>query len=175
MRPFVTLGLVVGLAMAANADDPHVDEYQLKAVFLFNFAKFIEWPQQSFKSANDPVSICLLGKNPFGRSLDDAVNGKSVGGRTFVIRQISDFSQANGCHIVFVTSAQRKRGCETPLPGVLTVGETEGFAAAGGVIGFKLDAGKVKLEINVDAAEQRKLRISSKLLSLAQIVKTQGN
>jgi len=175
MRLSITFGLLAGLAVGAGSGDRPIDEYQLKAAFLFNFAKFVEWPQQSFKSPADPVNICVFGSNPFGRSLEDAVNGKSVEGRKFAVRQIADANQVSGCQMVFIPSAQRKRGAELTISGVLTVGESEGFAASGGVIGFKLEGGKIKLEINVDAAEQRKLRISSKLLSLAQIIRTQGN
>lgn len=174
MRRSLTCGLLGWLAMAASAGAPSLDEYQVKAAFLFNFAKFVDWPAQSFKSAGDPIQICLLGPNPFGKALSEAIAGKSLGERKFALRQIADFSQAATCQMVWV-GAQRKHALDAPLCGVLTVGDTDGFAASGGVIGFKVDGGKIKLEINLDAAEQSQLRISSKLLSLAQIVKTQGN
>src|SRR5579864_1634055 len=171
MRMLFTVALLARLAMAeAGSGNPPVDEYQVKAAFLFNFAKFVEWPPQSFKSASDPILICVAGANPFGRSLEEAIGGKSVDGRKLAIRPISDLNQASGCHIVFMASAPRKHALQDDaLAGILTVGESEGFAAAGGVIEFKLDGGKIKLEINVDAAERRQLRISSKLLSLAKI------
>jgi len=152
-----------------------IDEYQVKAFFLYNFARYVEWPSQSFKSNNDPIVICILGQNPFGSALDQATSGKVVEGRPFVVRQISDNRADCNCHILFVNSSERKRfrSMATALKGsgVLTVGETRGFTEDGGVINFKLEDGKIRLEINVDAAGQEHLRISSKLLSLAQIVK----
>jgi hypothetical protein len=165
----IGLGLLPALACGQSAD-----EYQVKAAFLFNFARFVDWPPQTFKHPGDPMSICVLGTNPFGRALDEAVSGKSIEGRKFVVRLVPDIPQAGGCQILFIASREKKILQSATLVGVLTVGESEGFTAGGGVIGFKLEGGKVRLEINVDAAEQRKLRISSKLLSLAQIVKTSG-
>ena len=152
-----------------------VGEYQVKAFFLYNFARYVEWPPQSFKASNDPIVICILGQNPFGSALDQAIAGKLVEGRPFVVRQISDFPQSGTCHILFVNSSERKRfrivAGKLKGSGVLTVGETHGFTADGGVINFKLEDGKVRFEIDVDAAVREHLRISSKLLSLAQIAK----
>jgi hypothetical protein len=170
-----TFGLIVTVAMATYVGAQSIDEYQVKAAFLFNFARFVEWPPQAFANASDPISICVLGPNPFGTSLEEAVAGKSLDGRKFAVRQLTDVKQAgSGCQILYFAARQK-----TPLPdsawmNVLTVGESPGFAAAGGTIGFKLEGGRIRLEINVGAAEQRHLRISSKLLSLAQIVKTRG-
>jgi uncharacterized protein DUF4154 len=170
----LSFGIVVGVLLAAAAGGQTTDEYQVKAAFLFNFAKFVEWPSQTFKSPSDSMSICVLGPNPFGRSLEGAVDGKSVDGRKFVLRQIANLAQAGGCQILFIASGQKKGPAEAAMAGVLTVGESDGFAAGGGMIGFKLEGGRVRLEVNVGAAEQNRLRISSKLLSLAHIVKTQG-
>jgi hypothetical protein len=170
----IRFGIALGALLPAMAGGQTTDEYQVKAAFLFNFAKFVEWPPQTFKSSTEAISICVLGPNPFGRSLDEAVDGKSIGGRKFVVRQVDDVGQAGACQILFFAARQKKHAPDAPMPGVLTVGEADGFAAGGGVIGFKLEGGRVRLEVNVDAADQRKLRISSKLLSLAQIVKKQG-
>lgn len=166
--------MILGLLLTTAGRGQAVEEYRVKAAFLFNFAKFVEWPPQTFKSPTDSISICVLGVNPFGRSLEEAVSGKSGGGRAFVVRQIADARQISGCQILFIASRQKKRLAEMAVVGVLTVGESDGFAASGGVIGFKLEGGRVRIEVNVDAADLRRLRISSKLLSLAQIVKTQG-
>lgn len=152
-----------------------IDEYKVKAFFIYNFARYVEWPSQSFKTAKDPVVICILGQNPFGSVLDQAIAGKVADGRPFLIRQISDVPPAGACHILFVNSSERKRfrsmagslkGC-----GVLTVGETQSFTDDGGVITFKLEDGGVRFDINVDAAAQEHLRISSKLLSLARVIR----
>jgi hypothetical protein len=167
------VGAIAFLVPRACARD--FNEYQVKAAFLYNFAKFVDWPAQSFKGPNAPIAICIVGQNPFGTMLEDTVNGKALEGRPFVVRTISDVQQAGGCHILFVSSSERKH--VQPIlesirtPGVLTVGETEGFAAKGGIINFKLDGGRVRFEINVDAAAKEGLQIRSNLLSLAQIVR----
>ena len=170
----IRFGIALGALLPAMAGGQTTDEYQVKAAFLFNFAKFVEWPPQAFKSPTDAMSICVLGPNPFGRSLEEAVDGKSIDGRKFAVRLVDNLGQAGGCQILFFAARQKKHTPDGPMPGVLTVGESDGFASGGGVIGFKLQGGRVRLEVNVDAADQRKLRISSKLLSLAQIVKTEG-
>ena len=152
-----------------------INEYQVKAFFLYNFARYVEWPAESFKSSNDPIVICILGQNPFGGALDQAIAGKVVDGRPFVVRQLSDIQPESNCHILFVNSSERKRfrsmAGRLKGSGVLSVGEIPGFTADGGVINFKLEGGKVRFEIDVDAAGRERLHISSKLLSLAQIAK----
>ena len=163
----------LGILLSAGARAQVADEYRVKAAFLYNFAKFVEWPAQAFKSPTDPIVIGVLGKNPFGAALSEAVAGKTLGGRTFQVREVTD-AQAAGCQIVFVSSSERKR--MGPLfivignSAVLTVGETDNFAVEGGIINFKIDAGSVRLQINVEAARKQQLRISAKLLSLAEIV-----
>jgi hypothetical protein len=152
-----------------------IDEYQVKAFFLYNFARYVEWPTETFKAANDPIVICILGQNPFGGALEQAVAGKVVEGRAFAVRQLSDIQLGSNCHILFVNSSEKRRfrSMAGRLKGsaVLSVGETPGFTADGGVINFKLEDGKVRFEIDVEAAGREHLRISSKLLSLAQIAK----
>jgi hypothetical protein len=167
--------MILGLLLATPTWGQKVEEYRVKAAFLFNFAKFVEWPPQIFKTARDPIAICVVGQNLFGEALNEAVSGKTVEGRTFLVRQVSGEQPSAGCQILFVSSSERKRlrvilG-EIKADGVLTVGETDNFASEGGIINFKIEAGRVCLQVNVDAAEQAKLHISSKLLSLAQIVK----
>jgi hypothetical protein len=175
MKGHLISGLLTMIVMASGAPAQTFDEYQVKAAFLFNFAKFVEWPPQAFVSASDPISICVLGPNPFGTSLEDAVAGKSLGGRKFAVRQLTDLKEAGrGCQILYFVARQKMPSPDSVWMSVLTVGESPGFAASGGTIGFKLESGRVRLEINVGAAEQRHLRISSKLLSLAEIVKTRG-
>ena len=168
------------LALAAplgriEAEAPIADEYPVKAAFLFNFAKFVEWPPDAFKSPEDPIGICVLGQNPFGSALEDVVRNKIVANRAFLVREIANSQQASKCHIVFVTASERKRfrSLLEELKGrsILTVGETDDFIPNGGVINFKLKDARVRIEIDAGAAERVKLHISSKLLSLAEIVK----
>jgi len=168
----IILGILLSAGFGARAQE--ANEYLVKAAFLYNFAKFVEWPPQAFKNPADPIVIGVLGKNPFGDALARAVAGKALGARAFQVREISDAQQAAACHIVFISSSERKR-FGSLLAGignaaVLTVGETDNFAAAGGIINFKIDGGNVRLQINVEAARKAQLRISAKLLSLAEIV-----
>ena len=171
---FIAIGCVMFLAVAQG----QVEEYQVKAAFLYNLAKFVEWPAQSFHSPTSPIVICILGHDPFGPALTDTVEGKELGGRALLVRQIPDAQKAGTCHVVFVGSSEQKhfrsilqdlRACD-----VLTVGDTEGFASQGGIVNFKLDGGMIRFQINVEAAKEKNLRISSKLLNLAQIVKGDG-
>lgn len=177
-RTTIRLALVALMAsmLRVRAETPAViDEYQVKAAFLFNFAKFVEWPATAFKSADEPIRICVFGQDPFGSSLEDVVRGKAVGSRTLVVREVSTALAACKCHMLFLSASEQKR--LRSLLGdlkecsVLTVGETDEFAANGGVVGFKLKDARVRFEIDRDAAERAKLRISSKLLSLAQTLK----
>ncbi len=148
-----------------------IDEYRVKAAFLYNFAKFVEWPADAFKSATDPITICVLG-NPFGDRLTATINGKQIDDRRLAVREISDAAEASGCQILFVAGEKKRAALfgHVKTQPILTVGESGNFAAAGGVVAFKLDGGRVRLQINVFAADRARLRISSKLLSLAEIV-----
>jgi hypothetical protein len=171
LRP--TLSLLLLLACSQMSHAQVIDEYRVKAAFLYNFAKFVEWPVGSFKNAEDPIIICVFG-NPFGDRLENTVNGKEIDGRRLIVRQISDISEFAGCHILFVATDKKRMtdllGSVKASP-ILTIGEARNFAEAGGVIGFKLESGKVRLQINIYAAERAHLRVSSKLLGLAEIVK----
>jgi len=175
LRPLTAIFL--GMLLGAPASGQPMDEYEVKAAFLYNFARFVEWPTQSFQTRQDPIVVCVLGRNPFGNALQEVIRGKSIDGRAFVSRQVADAEEARACQILFVSASAGKHfrslwGSLKPA-GILTVGEAEGFASSGGVINFKLDSGRVRFEINLDAAEHAQLHISSKLLSLAEIVKTE--
>jgi hypothetical protein len=169
--------IFLGILLTARAPGQVLDEYQVKAAFLYNFAKFVEWPPEAFKTAKDPILVCVLGHNPFGSALEETIHGKSIASRAFAYRQVSDAESASDCQILFIGSTESKRFrslLDNLKPtGILTIGEAQGFAADGGVINFKLDDGRVHFEINVDAAEQERLHISAKLLSLAKIVKSE--
>jgi YfiR/HmsC-like len=171
--------IFLGTSLAAQVRSQEIDEYQVKAAFLYNFAKFVEWPPDAFRTPRDPVTICVLGHSPFGSALDEVIHGKSIDGRSLSYRQVPDAASTGICQILFVPSSENKHFrsiCGNLRPfGILTVGETQGFTAIGGVINFKLDGGHVRFTINVDAAERAQLHISSKLLSLAQIVKTEAS
>jgi hypothetical protein len=146
----------------------------VKAAFVYNFTKFVAWPPQSFKTPQDPIVICTIGKNPFGDALTEAINGKPVNGRWIEIRAVHGPEDACACQILFVHSSAHKRLHsildKTAGRSVLTVGETGSFAVEGGVVNLKIEGDKVRIQINLRAAERQHLAVSSRLLSLAQIV-----
>jgi hypothetical protein len=151
--------------------------YEVKTAFLFNFAKFIEWPASSFATPQSPFAICVLGQDPFGNILDVALQGKVIGIRPLAVRRLKDKFEARSCQIVFVSSSESPHLADIvgTLRGanVLLVGETNGFAASGGTIEFILEDNHVRFAINTDAADRSGLKFSSKLLALAQIVHDQ--
>ncbi len=169
------LGIVIASASCLAASPP-VDEYQVKAAFIYNFAKFVQWPVDAFKGPSDPISICVLGQDPFGSLLDITIANRSIDGRPLVIRRLANVKQVAGCHVLFIGSAEDKRLPSTVADiratGVLTIGDSDFSDVDGVVINFKLEGGKVRFDINVDAAEREKLRISSRLLSLAHVVES---
>jgi hypothetical protein len=147
-------------------------DYDLKAVFLFNFAQFVDWPSQAFPNANSPIVIGILGDDPFGKSLDEVVRNEKVGDRKLVVKRFRRIEETDFCHILFVNESKTEKLDEilTSVKGkpILTVGETEGFAFRGGMIRFFNDQNKIRLRINTEAAEACNLMISSKLLKAAQ-------
>ena len=151
--------------------------YRVKTAFLFNFAKFIEWPASSFATPQSPFAICVLGQDPFGSILTDTLQGKMIGERPLAVRRLKDKSEARSCQIVFVSSSESAHLAaivETVRGGnVLLVGENTGFAASGGTIEFTLEDDRVRFAINTDAADRSGLKFSSKLLALAQLVHDQ--
>jgi hypothetical protein len=152
-----------------------LDEYQVRAAFICNFANFVEWPPAAFQRPDDPFTICVMGRNPFGRTLTSLVDGKLLDRRAFVVRPVADVRQVSGCHILFISSSERLRFRSIlenlKTSSVLSVGDTNDFIAAGGIVGLPLESGKVRIEISAQAAKERNLRISSHLLSLAQTSK----
>jgi hypothetical protein len=150
-------------------------EYEIKAAFLFNFAKFIDWPGGSFASSKSPFTICVLGGDPFGRALDDNLRGKMIGDQSVAILRLKDKAEARRCQVVFVSSSETGHLAEIleSLRGanLLVVGDTTGFASSGGTIEFTLDQeNHVRFTINTDAADRAGLKFSAKLLALAKIV-----
>jgi len=151
-------------------------EYEIKAIFLYNFAQFVDWPPGAFQDEHAPVVIGVLGEDPFGTSLDQAVRGETVNGRPLVVRRFSRIEDVATCHMLFVSRSETARldRIMSALRGrnVLTVGDTEEFSLRAGMIRFVMENNKVRLRINVDAARAADLAISSKLLRPAEIVST---
>jgi hypothetical protein len=149
-------------------------EYQLKAVFLFNFAQFVDWPQESFPEAQMPLVIGVLGEDPFGTYLDEIVSGETVNNRRLEIQRYRRVDEMKTCHILFISQSESKRleQIVADLKGrsILTVSDSVGFARYGGMIRFVTEKNKLRLRINLEAATAANLTISSKLLRPAEIV-----
>ncbi|MGO4880342.1 MAG: YfiR family protein [Bryobacteraceae bacterium] len=147
-------------------------EYEVKAAFLLNFTKFVAWPDGAFAGAASPFTICVLGNDPFGRTLDETASGETVGSRKLVVRRIDEAPAAQACQIVFFGSEGKKPPVSPGSlgSGVLTVGEGQSFTRDGGIIAFVIDNRRVRFDINRSAAERAALRLSSKLLSVARSV-----
>ncbi len=172
----VLLGLLVFGGRASCEAAPEVSkEYQVKAAFLYNFTKFVEWPASRFSTNTSPIVIAVLGRNPFGEELDAIVRERKVNGRGLVVKVIDSADEAATAHLLFVgaDAEDRLAGKMDALQksGVLTVGESPRFIASGGIINFTLDADKVRFQINPQAGEQAGLKISAQLLKLAVIVR----
>ena len=167
-------GLVLTAATGASPPRTPLPEYPVKAAFLYHFVEFVEWPAGSPRHPST-ITIGVLGRDPFGDVLDEAILDKVVAGRTLVIRRFADVAALEPCEILFISSSEMARLPEilARLDGapVLTVGDADRFARRGGMIGFYIEDNRVRLEVNRPAAERARLRISSKLLTVARLVK----
>lgn len=159
--------------VAAQSDEQ--DEYRLKLAYLYNFAQFVQWPPEAFHDSAAPLLFCIAGADPFKGEVEGSFSARKVDGHPIVIKRLKPDEDSNACHIIFVRAGQKKLAAKlvSGLKGstTLTVGETEGFAASGGLINLTLEDKRLRFEINLDAATQTKLKVSAKLLALAKIVK----
>ena len=156
-----------------RAESSKLNEYEVKAAYLYNFSKFVEWPTAAFPRETTPVIICIVGKSPLNDVIE-SLAGKIIKNRKLVIRQFSRAEDLNECHILFINAAVRTSHAQLLASiaprSILTISDSKGFAAAGGIIEFIPAGGKIKFEINNRAAQQANLRISSHLLRLATTV-----
>ncbi len=170
-------GLIVACLLPltiARAQPPEANrEYALKAVFLYNFCRFIEWPKSAFASPNDPIVIGLIGEDPFGPLLNDAVKGEALRGRTIQIEHYRKPEAIGRCHLLFVGRSEMKRLDQilAAVDGrsVVTVGESDAFLDRGGMIALAAEGNRVRLHINPAMLRAASLDVSSKLLSVAEI------
>ncbi len=170
----MALACLLLVAPARGRAQETLSEYQVKAAYLFNFLKFVEYPSESFEDPLAPIVIGVVGDDPFGNALPQVVIGKTVQGRDLVIHLYRDGEDLRGAHILFISASERKRlpMILSSLRGssVLTVSDTEGFLEAGGMIQFLNENNRVRFAINVDATSRVNLKMSSKLMSLARVV-----
>jgi hypothetical protein len=168
VRKVLLLLLLLLTAAPLRAQAP---EYDLKAAFLFNFAKFVEWPASAFAGERAPLTICVYGEDPFGPALDAVVQNERVGERSLLVQRPDSVDDLDECHVLFIARSEKGRLGEVmeQIKGepVLTVSDTDGFLRAGGVINFILEGSKVRFLIGQEAAQRSGLRISSKLMRLA--------
>lgn len=174
----------IGLALLASfgGGTPPVDgtsgEYKLKAAFVYNFTKYVKWPDRAFAHDNDPIVVAVLGQDPFKGELDDALRDKTIGTHKLVVQRFKTFDDLAPCHLLFVPATEASK-----LPKIrehyensttLLVGESDRFAARGGAIGFYIQDKKVRFEINPAATARAGVEVSSQLLKLARVVKEEG-
>jgi hypothetical protein len=169
----LALSATLGGVFIAPAQGQVRDEYQVKAAFLYNFAGFVDWPAEAFSGPADPIVTCILGKDPFGHWLKEAINGRSIEGRALTLRHIVRAAEAGSCQILFVGSSEPKRvwAALAGVRKVLTVGECGDASEGGAIVNFVIEDGRVRFEINTEAAELARVRISSRLLSLARLTR----
>lgn len=155
------------------AEQSKPSEYQVKATYLYNFGRFVQWPANI---PGDSFAICLLGQDPFGPVLDSTLSGESLDGRPVVVRRITKARDATDCRILFINSAEESHLSEilNVLDGnsILTVSDMPDFSRRGGMIQFVLEGGRVRFEVNLTRAENAKLTLSSELLKVAAAVRT---
>jgi len=170
------LGLTMLLRSAGGAEAP--TEYQVKAVFLYNFSRFVEWPPQTFTAPDEPFVIGVLGSDPFGTRLDEAVRGEQIDQHPLVVRRFRSLGEIGNCRILYI---DRSQSAEVPQilaaldhHGTLTVSDLDGVSERGVMIQFTTENNRIRLRINVESARAAGLTISSKLLRSADIVGTRG-
>jgi hypothetical protein len=171
---FAACLLFLNPATALSLDDDTV-EYPLKLAFLYNFTKFVEWPAGSYRDPASPLAICVVGDDPFSPNLEEELRSRKVESHPVQVKALKANDALSACHIVFVPVTEESQAARivSGLRGTsaLTVGESEGFAVLGGIINLTIDENKLHFEVNPLAAERAGLKISSKLLSMAKIVK----
>jgi hypothetical protein len=171
---FLTYEVIIMLAFfcvagLSRGEDRKPTEYQVKAAYIYNFAKFVEWPA----GGSGDIDVCLLGDDPFGNDLS-LIEGKKIINRKIVIKEVASYRNASGCDILFISSSEENNLTRIlkflKRSPVLTIGDSEGFAEKGVMINFYMENRTVRFEINPKAAGHAGLRISSNLLRIAKIV-----
>lgn len=161
--------LIAATLCLVQAGSAQQIEQSVKAAFLYNFTKYVTWPAGSFESATSPIVIGIVGQDSLGGALESTVSGKTVDGRSIIVRHYRWNDDLSSCHVLFVPAAEVSNASQLlrlKQRPILTVGESAGFARRFGMINFVLRANRVRFEINAEAAREGTLTISSKLLSL---------
>jgi hypothetical protein len=176
--PWLTALVIVGILFGVSglpAQKSKPQEYEVKATYLYNFARFVQWPSSSAAAKSDSFAICVLGEDPFGRALDTIVAGESIDGKAALAKRVSKPQDAVSCRVLYISSSEDSRLKEVlaalDKSGVLTVSDIPQFSRRGGMIQFVLDGNSVRFEVNLTAAESAGLTLSSELLKVAVTVR----
>ena len=169
-RCILALAGLFAFTTLLDSQEVQPTEAQVKAAYLYNFGKFVRWPADRPAGA-DSFEICIFGKDPFGSVLDSTVSDESIDGKKISVRRLSGMREAASCSVLFVSSSEDGRLAPALAAaqrmGLLTVSDMRNFAARGGAIGLVTDQGKIRFEVNRQAAEQSHLELSSELLKVA--------
>jgi hypothetical protein len=178
VRFIIVLSLLLSNLILPAQTTPSRD-YQIKAIFLFNFTQYVNWLPGSFSSSQAPIVIGVLGTDPFGSYLEEAVAGEKINGRSLIIQRYNNIDEIGTCHILFINLSDAKKTAEaiTKLSGrnILTVSDAPDFLEQGGMVRFYTKQDKIKLQVNLEAVKAANLVISSKLLRLVEIFTSQKN
>lgn len=165
------LSLVFVFPFPGRAQDERPTEYQIKAAFLFNFAKFVEWPPEAYSGPASPMVIGVLGDNVFGGSLEQTIRNKTINDRPLQFKAFHSVTEITNCHVLFISPSEEghfpKIVAALHDASILTVSQSDRFIEAGGMINFVIEENRIRFQINNEAAQKAGLKISSKLLSLA--------
>jgi YfiR/HmsC-like len=165
--------MVAAAGLWAQSSKP--TDYQVKAAYLYNFGRFIEWPPTAASAKNDSFMVCVLGRDPFGATLDSALAGEIISGKHVVARRISNLQESANCQILFLSAdedGRLKQVIETlNKEAVLTVSDIPKFSQRGGMIQFVLEGNRIRFEVNLTATQHAGLTMSSELLKVASAVR----
>lgn len=160
--------------MVSSVDADVMSENDVKAAYIFNFAKFVEWPDKAFASKSAPIVLCVLGEDAMGDALQD-LESKKIKGRPLTVVRTRSKEQIRSCHILYISESEKKEISDilSKMGGrpCLTVSSVNGFASQGGMIGFVRRGNNVRFEVNPEAVRRAELTVSSRLLNLATIVR----
>ena len=168
----ISMVLLAGISTAGQ-----MDEYSIKAGYLYNFSKYVEWPQQAFAAPSSPFVICIAGEDPFGSRLDDAIAGKTSGdGRPLEVRRLSkaEGEALRKCQMVFISKSEKRNAASLVEAlrnsSIFTVADFTPFAENGGVANLRIDGSKVRVDLNMSAATRANLKVSGKLQQVSNLV-----
>jgi hypothetical protein len=177
-RTWVLILLLLLQSWTGNTQQGQYSEYQVKGAFLVKFAMFVDWPTKSFPDARTPITIGILGEDPFGGEFEAALKSEIANGRHFELKRFRNLQELTDCHMIFVNGPESQRLPEiltaTRDKAVLIVGDRDRFAHEGGMVNFIKESGKVRFEVNAAAIEAHGLKISAKLLQVSRPVTPDG-